>query len=161
MIVAALPCPPLGMTGTREEYGTDITFTSHAFMMNVLLHTAYKCNADVQARHTDMMRDAERKLLVEIDSLQLPLYPPDAYAAFCCYMRGILHASPWVHADTRFTPLEHVCRGDVVHRSTCDHARAHDVLYGERGRSDYENKDYMCLVACYAYRIHNDVHSGC
>ena len=135
-------------------------FTSHVFLMNVLLHTAYKCCEDVRARHTAMMYEAHHELLRAVDALQLPLYPPEAYTVFCDYMRKVLLASPWVHADIRFVPLDHVSRGDSVHRVTCGHARAHDVLFGGAGDHsgrDYDGKDYANLVALYAYRIRYDV----
>lgn len=162
MIVAALPCPPLGVTGTLEQHGCDVVFTSHGFMMHVLLHTAYKCHTDVRTRHSEVMREAESALFAEIDTLQMPLYPPDAYIAFCRYMRNVLLASPWVHADIRFVPLESICVGDEVHKATCDHTRAHDVLYGDHGHTiSYETKDYTWLVARYAYRIRNGACDGC
>lgn len=157
MVVSGVPCPPLPTVGQHEASGNEAMFPSHTLLRNVLIHMAYNSNDDVKSQHFQEMNDAQDKLNTAMDNLSLPLYPPEAYGIFCEYMRRVMRSSPLTCNDLRFYPLHHVCIGDTLHRTTCDHAHAHDIHYGlcrfNEHTPSYEITPYPHLVAHYAYRI--------
>jgi len=159
MIVSSVPCPPLPMVGTWEGSGGASCFSSHSLLQQVLAHASDRCSPETQRKFTEGMSESEKALFRSLDNLQTPLCAHKVYECFCVYMRSLLLASPYVHKDIRFFPLEHPCRGDHIHSVTCDHARAQDVLFSDsfKGRSispsSYHLSSYTDIVSHYAQRI--------
>lgn len=157
IVVAALPCPPLPMIGELVEGGGERMFDSHTLLRAVLLDTSYASSKEQQDAHLEAMTQAEQRCIAALDALELPLWPPHAYAVFCEYVRALLAASRTVGRDVRMLPLDHVCRNDVVHQRTCDHAAAHRVMYGaarwDDGSLSFPCCSYTALVAHYAYCV--------
>eukprot|EP00961_Rhodomonas_salina_P291945 3932480-Rhodomonas_salina.1 len=157
IVVAALPCPPLPMVGELGTRAGEHMFDSHSLLRAVMLDIAYASSPDQQDAHQQAMAQAEQECISSLDELELPLWPPHAYAAFCRYVRALLASSRTIGRDVRMLPLDHVCRSDVVHQRACDHAAAHRVMYGpaawDDGSSSFSSHSYTALVAHYAYSV--------
>eukprot|EP00961_Rhodomonas_salina_P294241 3934405-Rhodomonas_salina.6 len=153
MIVAAMPCPPLPLVGGQsEDDGDDRVLSSHNLFRQILLHLSYHTPAQARTQHMDLMQKAELELFASLDALEQPLCPKQVYTTYCTFMRAVLTSSPFVNQDVRFSPMCDVVKGDTVHCSVCDHAKAQDVIYEEDNAVDYSSTDYRAIVMQYAYR---------
>lgn len=146
MIVAAVPCPPLPMLGTKQVDGEDTVFISHDLLRVTFLNIISYADEEEQRRHVVATAQADAELVEAICA------GDDEYASFCTYMRKILQTHTAVCNDIRFKPLDYVAIGDKVHKSTCSHIRGHDHMYKLTGRN-YDCMRYRDLIRIYADRL--------
>ena len=154
--VAAMPCPPLPVLVTGADSQEEKAFPSHTIMKSILHRMSQRTDDSEKIDYTVRLKAIAETLFATIDTQGEHITTQQAYEAFCTYMRQVLLASRPVHPDIRFLPLEHTCKGDTMHKATCDHMRAQDFLFGEQDPCSivlYEEMEYSDLVVLYTQRI--------
>lgn len=146
MVVAAVPCPPLPMLGTKGEDCEDAVFSSHDLLRTTFINIMTCADEAERRRHIEATEQADADLSRAIRE------GADPYDAFCAYMRKLLQVHAAVGEDIRFKPSDYVAIGDRVHKSTCSHMRGHDHMYQLKG-TGYDAMRYEDLIHIYAERV--------
>ena len=128
MILAALPYPPLPIMLRRLEdgnaLGDEILQTSHDVISNMLVQSCAKGSAGENANRRKLQVAVLQDLLRAISDNGLQP-PPELYRTYCEFtarhIASYILGSGECRPEMRFLPLEHVCKGDVVHLRMCDY----------------------------------------
>ena len=153
-VVAAIPCPPLPIVVFGADSNDQRAFPSHSIVKSVFHNMSKHSSMMAKTRHRVALAMAEQTLFKSIDKLGDSITNEEAYGVFRTYMYDILLASPCVHPDIRFFPLEYTSKGDIIHQSVCDHAKAQDLLYNNTVPiTAYSEMEYPDLILMYAKRI--------
>jgi hypothetical protein len=144
--LAAFPCPPLPLLGSRVNDGFSQTdFSSHDLIAQFLQICMKVCT---DAQH-DARRNAQLHALDQyvnnivscVDPKTMGCEIHAVYAAMCNYTRvHIITYLPWMpDADIRFLPISQVCKGDVVHKGAVEHLLAQQLLYNYAEKATTED----------------------
>ena len=129
MYMSALPCPPLPLVVTQElseDEERECYKNSHDLIATLLLgamsqgNTAH--NEERKAKQIELTRTLLEKLKAAEGCAER------AYAACAEFTAGYVCAFMRLDVTVRFMPMDHVERGDGVHRAFCSWHRAQEII---------------------------------
>ena len=159
MILAALPYPPLPIMLRRLEdgnaLGDEILQTSHDIISNMLVQSCAKGSAAENANRRKFQVAVLQDLLRAISDNGLQA-PPELYRTYCEFTAR--HIASYIlgegvcRPEMRFLPLEHACKGDVVHLRMCDYMAGQarllnlDEGFAAQDWLSYEYSHMLCIA---------------
>ena len=155
MILASLPYPPLPVEAKRLEddnkLGDVVVTTSHDILSHLLEAICVQGNASIHKNRQERQRQVLRMFLSDLvkDGIQ---GPEALYRTYCKHT--VAHIATYypegaIIPELRFMPLGHVCRGDQVHRMTCDYIAAQARILELQGgfcAADWGTRNYVDLL---------------
>jgi hypothetical protein len=163
MILAALPLPPLPVMLRRVEEGSvlgdEILQTSHDIISNLLVHACARRSDADNARRREAQTRILRDLLAALgkDGIQPPLALYATYSEFTLrHVATYLGAGDGPLPEMRILPLQHVCKGDIVHLRMCDYmagqARLLELPEGHAAQ-DWLSYEYVHMLGIARNRL--------
>lgn len=139
MYMSALPCPPLPLVVKQEiseDEDKECYKNSHDLIATLLLGAMSQGDTQQNARRKAKQTELTETLLEKLKGADGDV--DRAYTACAEFTAGYVCAFMNLNVGVRFMPLDHVVRGDSVHRAFCSWHRAQEIiLAGERVKLDH------------------------
>jgi hypothetical protein len=166
MYMAALPCPPMPLLITGEDYDEDgepkktpkkSYCNSHDFIASLLLNAMVLGNQALNSQRKSKQIELTDKLLKQMSTMKSGAKDVDkAYSYFSEFTAGYICALASIDVGVTFLPLIDVEQHDNVHKACCSWNRAQAILSKEEPVANMEGKSYRDLLQMHCERFQEE-----